>query len=214
MKHSSGIYASIISYFTERRKRSRQRRYWEELWKNPEKKPIWFDLESPRSPIIEAVASGWIPSGSRVLEIGCGRGLSADWLAAQGFDVVAIDISEHAIDDARAKYGSQRKNLRFQVVDITVPTELGTFDVMIDSGCFHCIPVQLHGYYGANVIKWSHPGTRLLIMSHAEGVSPEERQRQLESVLVPPFEVLKVAQAAHPARPQSSRWTFQFVRNR
>jgi len=206
--------ASIISYFAERHKRFRQRRYWEKLWTNPEKKPIWFDLESPRSPIIEAVNSGWIPSGARVLEIGCGRGLSADWLAAQGFDVVAIDISQHAIDDARAKYGSQRKSLRFEVVDITVPTELGPFDVMIDSGCFHCIPVQLHSYYGTNVIQWSRPGTRLLIMSHTEGISPEERQRQLETILVPPFELLSAAQAAHPARPQSSRWTFQFVRKR
>lgn len=202
--------ASIISYFAERHKRFRQRRYWEKLWSNPEKKPIWFDLESPRSPIIEAVNSGWIPSGARVLEIGCGRGLSADWLATQGFDVMGIDISRHAIDDARDKYGSRRKNLRFEVVDITVPAELGPFDVMIDSGCFHCIPVQLHSYYGANVIQWSHPGTRFLIMSH----KPEERQRQLETVLVPPFEMLRVAQAAHPARPQSSRWTFQFVRKR
>lgn len=205
--------ASIISYFTELRKRSRQRRYWESLWKNPEKKPVWFDFESPRSPIIEAATSGWIPPEARVLEIGCGRGLSADWLATQGFDVTAIDISGHAIDDARAQYGSRGKNLRFEVVDITVPTELGPFDVMIDSGCFHCIPVELHRYYGANVIKWSRPGTRLLIMSHTEGISPEERQRQLETVLVPPFKVFRVSQDRHPARPQSSRWIFQFVRN-
>jgi cyclopropane fatty-acyl-phospholipid synthase-like methyltransferase len=206
--------ASIISYFAERHKRSRQRRYWEKLWKSPEKKPVWFDLESPRSPIIEAATSGWIRSGARVLEIGCGRGLSADWLATHGFDVTAIDFSRHAIDDARAKYGSQRKNLRFEVVDITVPTELGTFDVMIDSGCFHCIPVELHSYYGGNVIQWSQLGTRLLIMAHTEGISPEERQRQLETVLVPPFELLSAGHGAHPARPQSSRWTFQLVRSR
>jgi len=206
--------ASIISYVSERHKRYRQRRYWEKLWTNPKRKPIWFDLERPRLPIVEAVNCGWIPSGARVLEIGCGRGLSADWLAAQGFDVVAIDISEHAIQCARTKYGSHRKNLSFEVLDITVPTELGTFDVMIDSGCFHCIPVQLNPYYGANVIEWSHRGTRLLIMSHAKRLSPEERQRQLETVLVPPFEISKVAQAAHPARPDSWRWTFEFVRNR
>jgi len=37
----------------------------------------------------------------RVLELGCGTGSNAIWLAQQGFDVTALDISEVALERAR-----------------------------------------------------------------------------------------------------------------
>lgn len=40
-------------------------------------------------------------SGGRVLDAGCGNGKSAVWLAEQGFDVVGVDLSPPAIEQAR-----------------------------------------------------------------------------------------------------------------
>ena len=43
--------------------------------------------------LADAVASGWIPPGSSVLDLGCGDGVNAVWLAQRGFEVHGIDIA-------------------------------------------------------------------------------------------------------------------------
>ena len=49
--------------------------------------------------------------GKNVLEVGCGDGYGADYLAAAGFEVTAFDYDDAVIAAARAKYG--RPNLKF-----------------------------------------------------------------------------------------------------
>jgi 2-polyprenyl-3-methyl-5-hydroxy-6-metoxy-1,4-benzoquinol methylase len=39
----------------------------------------------------DAVDSGWFSPGSSALDIGCGMGEIAAWLAQQGFNVLGID---------------------------------------------------------------------------------------------------------------------------
>ncbi len=53
-----------------------------------------------------------------VLEIGCGLGTMAVWLAREGYDVAACDVSPEAV--ARASARAQRENLsiRFYVADV------------------------------------------------------------------------------------------------
>jgi 2-polyprenyl-3-methyl-5-hydroxy-6-metoxy-1,4-benzoquinol methylase len=45
---------------------------------------------------LEALASG------RALDVGCGEGADAIWLAGQGWQVSALDVSEAALSRARA----------------------------------------------------------------------------------------------------------------
>ena len=42
-----------------------------------------------------------LPAGSRVLDCPCGQGRHAHLLAETGFDVDALDYSEHLLDVAR-----------------------------------------------------------------------------------------------------------------
>ena len=42
----------------------------------------------------------------QALELGCGTGASAVWLAQQGFDVTALDLSPLAIERARQRRAS------------------------------------------------------------------------------------------------------------
>ena len=42
----------------------------------------------------------------KALELGCGTGTNAIWLARQGFDVTAMDLSETALVQARKKEGA------------------------------------------------------------------------------------------------------------
>ena len=74
----------------------------------------------------------------RVLELGCGTGNNAIWLAKNGYDVVAVDVSEKAVEQATEKASADEVSVKFMCVDI-LEGELpqGPYDLVFDRGCFH-----------------------------------------------------------------------------
>jgi SAM-dependent methyltransferase len=74
----------------------------------------------------------------QVLELGCGTGTNALWLATQGFDVTAVDISSRAISAARQKTAVSHLDVKFLEIDVH-ETSLpgGPYDLVFDRGCFH-----------------------------------------------------------------------------
>ncbi|MBK9295994.1 MAG: methyltransferase domain-containing protein [Candidatus Microthrix sp.] len=56
----------------------------------------------------------------RALDVGCGEGADAIWLAKQGWDVTATDISAVAIDRARAAADEADVDPTFTAVDSVV----------------------------------------------------------------------------------------------
>ncbi|WP_435119235.1 methyltransferase domain-containing protein [Amycolatopsis thermoflava] len=58
-----------------------------------------FAADKPDENLVAWIEGGLIPPG-RALDVGCGPGRNARYLAAQGFDVYAVDISATAIDSA------------------------------------------------------------------------------------------------------------------
>ena len=74
----------------------------------------------------------------KALEIGCGTGLHALWLAARGFTVTGVDISPLAIERARSLNEAAEARCRFLAGDFlseTIPR--GPFGFAFDRGCFH-----------------------------------------------------------------------------
>ncbi len=75
---------------------------------------------------------------SKVLEIGCGRGEMARYLAAHtGMQVLGIDRSERFIQEASSD--PQASNVRFEVVDFTQPDQINErrFDYVVGNGILH-----------------------------------------------------------------------------
>ncbi len=58
---------------------------------------------------------------NKILEINCGTGEDAIWLANQNFLVTATDISKNMIEIAQSK--SNVKNLTFKILDINTLSE-------------------------------------------------------------------------------------------
>jgi SAM-dependent methyltransferase len=63
-----------------------------------------------KSTSISVEPSAWLtghrhllPSGGRALDVACGRGRHAFWLAAERFDVVAVDVDRDAVDFVNAE---------------------------------------------------------------------------------------------------------------
>ena len=74
-----------------------------------------------------------IAAGSRVLDLGCGNGMIAEYIADQtGAHVTGIDFIERAILDAQARTEARRDRLAFRVMDMSrLDFPPASFDVVI-----------------------------------------------------------------------------------
>lgn len=72
--------------------------------------------------------------GKRVLDAGCGTGFGSHFFASNGAkEVLAMDISEEAMAEARQNY--QLPNLRFECRDVEkITKDIGEFDVVTNFG--------------------------------------------------------------------------------
>src|SRR5262252_7149723 len=69
---------------------------------NYEQDFIPWDTGVPEPMLIQVVESGVLPVG-RALDVGCGTGTNAIWLAQHGYEVLGVDLAPLAIEKARAK---------------------------------------------------------------------------------------------------------------
>ena len=109
------------------------------------------------------------PRPAHALELGCGEGRNAIFMAGKGVDVTAIDISQVAIDHAKKIAKKRGVNVNFLAGDI-FKTELEprNYQFVYDSGCFHHLTPHrrlsyldlLHralapgGYFGLTCFAW------------------------------------------------------------
>jgi SAM-dependent methyltransferase len=63
-----------------------------------------------------------LPAPGVALDVACGRGRNALWLAAQGFVVDALDRDEEAIAGLRADAAARGLPVRAAVADLEIPT--------------------------------------------------------------------------------------------
>jgi 2-polyprenyl-3-methyl-5-hydroxy-6-metoxy-1,4-benzoquinol methylase len=90
-----------------------------------------------------------VPTGAKVLDIGCGSGLMLCLLGSRDPELrgLGVDVSEGAVqmakDMARKIAGpSGKPELDFQVLDAAGELPPGTYDVVILADVLHHIPVQ------------------------------------------------------------------------
>ncbi|MFI2856695.1 class I SAM-dependent methyltransferase [Paenibacillus sp. JSM ZJ436] len=70
--------------------------------------------------------------GSRILEVGCGTGRTACYLAEQGYQVTAIDLHEQMLAKAQARADAMEVQVRFLQADVCrLPFEDEEFDIVL-----------------------------------------------------------------------------------
>lgn len=161
-KYLRRLAASVLGKRYARKKQAR----WEECWAS-HRESAWRITGIPRE-LQEAVEQGWFPPGADVLDIGCGRGECAAWLAQQGLTLLGIDFAPSAIAQAKASYGESQQ-LQFAVLDICRAAPQRRFQALFDRGCLHGVPAQDRPAYVRHVARAALPGAHFLLMHKAVG---------------------------------------------
>lgn len=138
----------------------------------------WHREEPP--PLLEgAVAER--PTGGRALDVGCGQGVQAVWLAERGFAVTGIDFVAEALAAAGARaerHGVTIDLHQGDVVDYDTPEP---FDLVLDSGCLHHLPTKSRPRYRARLDEWLAPGGDFVLVhfTHRPKVRPPKGPNHL-----------------------------------
>jgi len=194
-------------------RRWRVQRYWERKWRTPNYRPDWLG-DAPRPFVLTGFEKGWLKPGLTVLEIGCGLGTSAAWMAEQGAQVLAMDVSQHVIEEARKKFPN-RPGLEFQCADVCAPGKISkVFDVVIDTGCLQHIPASLRDCYRDNLLAWSRTGSRFVVTMHKRERSAGERLAEIQALFSAHFELVHTEEVptANTEKLSNLNSVFHFVR--
>lgn len=136
----------------------------------------------------------------RALELGCGTGTNAMFLAQQRFDMTALDLSSLAIEQAKAKAARGRVSVRFEVADILRLPELGKpFEFVFDRGVYHHLRnVDLWGFL-KTLERATHTGSLYLTLAGnanevqgEEGGPPQVHAHDLCKELSPLFDLVQL----------------------
>jgi SAM-dependent methyltransferase len=125
----------------------------------------------PRDELVELVANGPLtPEGlppGRAVDLGCGSGANAIFLARHGFDVVGVDFSAVGLAKARRvaqEFGSPP--IRFVEADLTgpaIPGVTGPFDLLVDYGTLDDLPRARRPAMADTVRRLARPGAVFLL---------------------------------------------------
>ena len=101
-------------------------------------KPPWI-IDQAQPDLIAAVEKGDV-RGPTILDVGCGNGDNAIYLARCGFDVTGVDFPAKAIEIAKQKASKAEVDVTFIALDtLEFRTLNKKFDTIIDFGLFHNI---------------------------------------------------------------------------
>ncbi len=125
--------------------------------------PIWSG--EPNTVLVREAAK---LSPGRALDLGCGEGADAIWLARQGWQVTAVDISQIALDRAEqhAAAASVGRLIDWQRCDLGASFPAGTFDLVSAQFLQSEVELPREAILSAAAAAVA-PGGILLIVGHA-----------------------------------------------
>ncbi len=119
---------------------------------------VWDD-PAPSSLLVDAVEAVEARApGGRALDLGCGAGGVAVWMAQRGLDVAAVDLFEDAIAMGRARAARAGVAVEWIVGDALGPAPPGPFALVHDRGCLHSLVRGDAARYRARLLAALAPG--------------------------------------------------------
>jgi SAM-dependent methyltransferase len=132
---------------------------WDERYRAGQ---VWST--EPNRFFAEAVASVGAPAG-RALDLACGEGRNAVWLAREGWDVTAVDFSAIGIDRGRALASDRGLDVDWVVADLQT-WDLGVRAWDLVAHVYLHWPTAEREPFLARVVDAVGPGGHLVVVGH------------------------------------------------
>ncbi|WP_411700950.1 SAM-dependent methyltransferase [Conyzicola sp.] len=130
----------------------------------------------------------------RALDLGCGEGADAIWLARQGWTVTGVDVSDVAVERAHTHAAAAGVDISFELRDLATSATTDTFDLV--SSFFLHVPERAQRNETLRVAADAvAPGGTLLVVGHsAAAMAPGHDHAHLETA----EEVVELLQLVAP----------------
>ena len=163
---------------------------------------------------LPGVVKEHITNPGKALEIGCGTGTNAIWLAQHGFDVTGLDLSQTAVKRAKAKCAEAGIDCHLFAADFLVEQVPDPpFQFVYDRGCFHVFQSpEERTRYASRVRDLLEPeGIWHSLIGSTDGPPrdtgpPRHSARDVTAAVEPYFEILELRSTTfHPHEPEAAR---------
>ncbi|MFH1268969.1 MAG: class I SAM-dependent methyltransferase, partial [Planctomycetota bacterium] len=158
---------------------------WDTIYR--EGVPPW-ETGLPSGELIRVLDEGIVSPGI-TLEVGCGTGADAVYLAQRGFEVTGVDSSPMAVERARARSRLENAAVCFALADVFEFVETAEpFDFIYDAGFYHFIrQTDLNRYFDL-LWRTTRPGSYYLALTGstgeaADGGPPQVSEEEIRSEL-------------------------------
>lgn len=139
--------------------------------------PPW-DLGRPQREVIALAEAGEIVG--EVLDVGCGTGEHALYLASLGKRVMGVDASPAAIAQAQAKAAQRGLAVPFRIADALQLGKLHRrFETVLDVGLFHVLADEERRPYAESLCEVLSPGGKLHILCFSDEEPPGPGPRRV-----------------------------------
>jgi SAM-dependent methyltransferase len=165
--------------------------------------PPW-DIGRPQPEVVALAEEGGFRGD--VLDVGCGTGENALFLASRGHPVVGVDGSPTAIDAARQKLARRPLRATFIVHDaLDLPALNHRFATVLDCGLFHVFDDASRARYADSLGSALGPGgvLQLLCFSDEEPPGPGPRrvsEWELRKAFLRAFVLIRIRAAKFESR--------------
>lgn len=164
-----------------------------------------WDIGRPQRPFVEAserISAAGQGRPARVLDIGCGTGDLAIYLAGLGCEVTGLDFLDGPIEIARRKAKAAGVEATFLVMDALAVGEIPErFDAVTDCGLFHVFDDVRRAAYVSALARLLEPGACVFILCFSDSEPSEHGPRRVsERELRDAFADGWVVESIEPAR--------------
>lgn len=160
-------------------------------------------IDTVPAPISQAIERGWWQRGMSLLDIGCGDGMLAAWLAETGLEVLGVDRAPECVEQARRTFRGVVR-LKFEIADFSLPVSFPRqFDALIDHGYLARLKPVERQVYVSNAAAAAKAGARFMILAPVPLEQLKQRAQDVARLFAPSFSLIK---ALPTALPHSGDW--------
>jgi len=123
-----------------------------------------IDWHREESPALLRTAVESLHGPARALDLGCGTGVNAVFMARHGLQVTALDYVPEALSFAAARAERSGVKIEFVCADVTKFETSDKFNLILDSGCFHGFDEKLRLKYRAKLMEWLQVGAQYVLI--------------------------------------------------